>query len=113
MYRLQPISAGVQRLGKTSAIAVPTLLAWQGAAVATSTKEELVRLTGRHRAASGPVWVFAPLDHDTSWVERLRPAPGDLEPTRRSARRRNFQMCSRRLGGLPRRPTGTYRWGAF
>src|SRR5258708_26115454 len=46
---------GVQRSGKTSALAVPTLLTWRGAAVATSTKEELVRLTGRHRSAIGPV----------------------------------------------------------
>jgi type IV secretion system protein VirD4 len=62
---------GVQRSGKTSALAVPTLLTWRGAAVATSTKEELVRLTGRHRAGSGPVYVFAPLDLDTRWVEEL------------------------------------------
>ena len=63
---------GVQRSGKTSTIVVPTLLSWTGAAVATSTKEELVRLTARHRASCGPVWVFAPLDRDTSWIDDLR-----------------------------------------
>lgn len=62
---------GVQRSGKTSTVVVPTLLTWSGIAVATSTKEELVRLTARHRTGLGPVWVFAPLDRDLSWVERL------------------------------------------
>jgi type IV secretory pathway TraG/TraD family ATPase VirD4 len=62
---------GVQRSGKTSTVVVPTLLTWSGAAVATSTKEELVRLTAEHRSTRGPVWVFAPLDRDTAWVERF------------------------------------------
>ncbi|MFI5284664.1 MAG: type IV secretory system conjugative DNA transfer family protein, partial [Candidatus Dormibacterales bacterium] len=62
---------GVQRSGKTSAIVVPTLLAWSGAVVATSTKEELVNLTHERRRHLGPTWVFAPLDEDRSWLERL------------------------------------------
>lgn len=62
---------GVQRSGKTSSVVVPTLLSWSGAAVATSTKEELVTLTLGHRQSVGPVWVFAPLDEDHSWLERL------------------------------------------
>jgi type IV secretion system protein VirD4 len=62
---------GVQRSGKTSTVVVPTLLTWSGAAIATSTKEELVRLTAQHRTQLGPVWVFAPLDRDTTWIERL------------------------------------------
>ena len=33
---------GAQRSGKTSAVAIPALLEWTGAAVATSTKEELL-----------------------------------------------------------------------
>jgi type IV secretory pathway TraG/TraD family ATPase VirD4 len=66
---------GVQRSGKTSTVIVPTLLSWPGAAVATSTKEELVTLTGRHRRRQGPVYVFAPLDDDHGWVTKL-----DLEP---------------------------------
>jgi len=62
---------GVQRAGKTSTVVVPTLLTWSGAAVATSTKEELVRLTAAHRSARGPVFVFAPLDRDTAWITEL------------------------------------------
>jgi type IV secretion system protein VirD4 len=62
---------GVQRSGKTSTVVVPTLLTWSGTAVATSTKEELVRLTGRARSMIGPVFVFAPLDRDVSWITDL------------------------------------------
>src|SRR5713226_4595418 len=62
---------GVQRSGKTSTVVVPTLLTWSGTAVATSTKEELVRLTARHRTKGGPVSVFAPLDRDTTWINNL------------------------------------------
>src|SRR5579859_4633778 len=62
---------GVQRSGKTSTVVVPTLLTWSGAAVATSTKEELVRLTAAHRSSRGPVFVFAPLDRDTTWITDL------------------------------------------
>lgn len=65
------ILLGVQRSGKTSTVVVPTLLGWNGAVVATSTKEELVRLTSHHRAAFGPVFVFAPLDRDHSWARAL------------------------------------------
>jgi type IV secretion system protein VirD4 len=71
---------GVQRSGKTSAVVVPTLLGWSGAVVATSTKEELVRLTARHRAKAGPVWVFAPLDRDHSWLEPLGLQPATWNP---------------------------------
>jgi type IV secretory pathway TraG/TraD family ATPase VirD4 len=62
---------GVQRSGKTSTLAIPTLVEWSGAAVVTSTKDELVALTARHRAGLGPVHVFAPLDRDTSWVSAM------------------------------------------
>jgi type IV secretion system protein VirD4 len=62
---------GVQRSGKTTTVVVPTLLTWSGACVATSTKEELVRMTGRRRRELGPVWVFSPLDRDASWLGSL------------------------------------------
>ena len=71
---------GVQRSGKTSTVVVPTLLGWHGAVVATSTKEELVTLTAHHRARLGPVWVFAPLDRDHSWMERLGLQPATWNP---------------------------------
>jgi type IV secretion system protein VirD4 len=62
---------GVQRSGKTSTVVVPTLLTWSGSVVATSTKEELVRLTALHRSRLGPIHVFAPLDRDTTWITAL------------------------------------------
>jgi type IV secretory pathway TraG/TraD family ATPase VirD4 len=71
---------GVQRSGKTSTVVVPTLLGWRGAVVATSTKEELVTLTAQHRAGLGPVWVFAPLDRDHSWMEALGLRPATWNP---------------------------------
>jgi len=71
---------GVQRSGKTSTVVVPTLLGWKGAVVATSTKEELVSLTARHRGRTGPLWVFAPLDRDHAWMERLGLRPATWNP---------------------------------
>jgi len=71
---------GVQRSGKTSAVVLPTLLTWQGAVVATSTKEELVRLTSAVRATRGPVWVFAPLDRDLAWISDLGLVPATWNP---------------------------------
>lgn len=71
---------GVQRSGKTSTVVVPTLLGWKGAVVATSTKEELVSLTADHRGRIGPLWVFAPLDRDHLWMERLGLQPATWNP---------------------------------
>jgi len=71
---------GVQRSGKTSTVVVPTLLAWKGAVVATSTKEELVALTSRRRAYTGPIWVFAPLDRDHAWMVDLGLQPATWNP---------------------------------
>src|SRR5207244_5512392 len=71
---------GVQRAGKTSAVVVPTLLGWSGAAVATSTKEEVVALTAHRRALLGPVAVFAPLDRDHAWIRELGLDPATWNP---------------------------------
>jgi len=71
---------GVQRSGKTSTVVVPTLLSWEGAVVATSTKEELVSLTSHHRALRGPLWVFAPLDRDHAWMHALGLRPATWNP---------------------------------
>jgi len=71
---------GVQRSGKTSTVVVPTLLAWCGAAVATSTKEELVALTAHVRGLIGPVAVFAPLDRDHTWIRELGLEPATWNP---------------------------------
>lgn len=48
------------RRGKTTARAVPALLASPGAAVATSNKRDLLDTTAGMRARTGTVWVFDP-----------------------------------------------------
>ncbi len=51
---------GPTQSGKTSALAIPALLEWDGPVVATSVKDDLVTLTGAFRATLGQVWVFDP-----------------------------------------------------
>jgi len=46
---------------KTAALVIPALLEWQGPAVATSVKPDVLRATIRRRAAMGEVWVYDPL----------------------------------------------------
>jgi type IV secretion system protein VirD4 len=46
---------------KTNALVIPALLEWQGPAVATSIKPDLLRATINRRAALGEVWVYDPL----------------------------------------------------
>ncbi len=51
---------GPTRSGKTSGLVVPNLLDWDGPAIVTSTKSELVDLTAGHRATLGPVSIYDP-----------------------------------------------------
>src|SRR5829696_1112620 len=46
---------------KTTALVIPALLEWQGPAVATSIKPDVLRATLNRRAALGEVWVYDPL----------------------------------------------------
>ncbi|MHB8509886.1 MAG: type IV secretory system conjugative DNA transfer family protein [Candidatus Dormibacteria bacterium] len=71
---------GVGRSGKTSTVVIPTLVGWRGAVIATSTKSELVRLTGPHRARLGRVGVFAPLESDHDWIRALGLEPVTWNP---------------------------------
>lgn len=57
---------GPSRSGKTSAIVIPNVLAAPGAVVSTSTKPDVLRLTGRARS-------------DTGWTLLLDPS-GSIEP---------------------------------
>jgi type IV secretory pathway TraG/TraD family ATPase VirD4 len=54
------LAIGPTRSGKTSGLVVPNLLEWQGPAIVTSTKSELVDLTAAHRRSLGPVSVYDP-----------------------------------------------------
>ncbi len=51
---------GPTRSGKTSGLVVPNLLDWDGPAIVTSTKSELVDLTAGHRRSIGPVSIYDP-----------------------------------------------------
>lgn len=51
---------GPTRSGKTAGLVIPNLLEWDGPAIATSTKSELVDLTAGHRQSIGPVYVYDP-----------------------------------------------------
>ena len=51
---------GPTRSGKTSGLVIPNLLNWEGPAIATSTKSELVELTAGYRQSTGPVHVYDP-----------------------------------------------------
>ena len=51
---------GPARSGKTSCLMIPSLVEWDGPAVATSTKDDVFRFTAALRAQRGPIWVFDP-----------------------------------------------------
>ncbi len=51
---------GPTQSGKTSAIAIPAILDWDGPVVAASVKSDLLAQTERWRAARGSVWCFDP-----------------------------------------------------
>jgi type IV secretion system protein VirD4 len=51
---------GPSQSGKTTGLAIPAILEWDGPIVATSVKSDLVRATLDYRATKGPTWVFDP-----------------------------------------------------
>ncbi len=51
---------GPTQSGKTSGLAVPAILEWDGPVVATSVKADLAGVTRQWRAGQGPCWVFDP-----------------------------------------------------
>ena len=51
---------GPTQSGKTSGLAIPAILDWDGPVIATSVKDDLARATLPARSARGPVWVFDP-----------------------------------------------------
>ena len=58
--RASVIVLGPSQSGKTSGLAVPAILEWQGPVVATSVKSDLIRDTIAQRRAAGPTWVYDP-----------------------------------------------------
>ena len=54
------LAIGPTRSGKTAGLVIPNLLEWDGPAIATSTKNELVELTAGYRQSRGPVHIYDP-----------------------------------------------------
>ena len=58
--RASVVVLGPSQSGKTSGLAIPAILEWQGPVVATSVKGDLVRDTIAARGRRGPTWVYDP-----------------------------------------------------
>jgi type IV secretion system protein VirD4 len=101
---------GPTQSGKTTGLAIPAILDWQGPVLATSVKSDLVRVTASHRAQRGSVFVFDPArvsGHDRASWSPLTPAVTWL-----GARRVAASLCSlQREAG--RSPEDAAFWGAL
>lgn len=86
---------GPTQSGKTTGLAIPALLEWEGPVVATSVKGDLVDQTRDFRAQGGRTWVFdptgtagagpasgwSPLQESTTWLGAQRMATWLVEAT--------------------------------
>jgi type IV secretion system protein VirD4 len=97
---------GPTQSGKTSGLAVPALLEWEGPVVAASVKSDLLRHTAAWRATRGPVWVYDPTEvtglPSASW------SPLDSSSTWEGARR-----MAQSLSEVARASAGTFSDGEF
>src|SRR5580704_11623875 len=66
---------GPTRSGKTAGLVIPNLLEWNGPAIATSTKSELVELTAGRRQSMGPVYVYDPTGEIGGGVQSVTWSP--------------------------------------
>ncbi len=76
---------GPTQSGKTTALAVPAILGWEGPVLAASVKTDLVRDTLAWRRRCGTVWCFDPAG--TTGLPRSRWSPLDTAGTWPAARR--------------------------
>ncbi len=58
--RQSVIVLGPTQTGKTTGLAIPAILEWQGPAIAASVKNDLVKETYKWRRRQGSVWLFDP-----------------------------------------------------
>lgn len=58
--RQSVIVLGPTQTGKTTGLAIPSILEWQGPVIAASVKNDLVRETYKWRRTQGEVWLFDP-----------------------------------------------------
>ncbi len=81
------VVVGPTQSGKTTALAIPAILAWEGPVVAASVKSDLLRATRKQRNERGRVWCIDPTgstgDRLSSWSP-LTPC-GEWPEARRAA----------------------------
>lgn len=98
--------AGPTQSGKTSGLAIPALLDWQGPAVAASVKSDLVRATRSARAARGRALVYDPTE--------VSGAPGNTwSPLAEAATWPGARRVASALCSLARAGGGGLEDGAF
>ncbi len=83
---------GPTQSGKTTGLAIPAILDWDGPVVATSVKTDLVRATAKPRASKGFVAIYDPLS--VSGARRARWSPLSASTTWMGARRVASSLCS-------------------
>lgn len=101
---------GPTQSGKTTGLAIPAILGWDGPVVATSVKADLVCATAAARAAKGPVTIYDPLA--VCGFPRASWSPLAAASTWAGARRVAASLCSvQRDSG--RSPEDAAFWGAL
>ena len=70
------VAFGPPQSGKSAGIAVPALLEWEGPAVASSIKSDLLAVTRHRRSELGPVFVFDPFGLSGQRSHTWSPLPG-------------------------------------
>jgi type IV secretion system protein VirD4 len=90
------VVVGPTQSGKTTALAIPAILAWEGPVVAASVKSDLLRATRKQRNERGRVWCIDPTgstgDRPSTWSPltpcsdwpKARRAAADLAETAKS-----------------------------
>lgn len=77
--RQSVIVMGPTQSGKTSGLAVPAILEWQGPIVATSVKADLARDTLAWRERQGRVWIYDPTESTGLPVSSWSPLDGSRD----------------------------------
>ncbi len=95
------VVVGPTQSGKTTALAIPAILAWEGPVVAASVKSDLLRSTRRQRNERGRLWCIDPTGstgiRSSTWSpltpcgDWTRSAPGRRRPGRNSQGRRHIR----------------------
>lgn len=95
--RASLVVLGPSQSGKTTGLAIPAIMDWEGPVVATSVKSDLVRGTIAARQRRGPTWVYDPTG-STGWPGAGW-SPLSASRTWQGARRTAAWLCSAARSG--------------